>query len=579
MLNKPPEKCHAPAGESAGSDSKRDATIARGVQSDVAQVQQHAAPMAQASMLKQPSNSEKSIGVAQGPDVLKSKTMVTLLSLLTIGGVGLLVSPQLRDILTQEQDKVLRSQAVPNLVPAPTPPNVCVESLDKTPVLPKGIEALAKGDGQPKSSKQPTGKNAVLPPKKEQAKSKLLGIVDPHRSLRHFAKALTATARKRSGAITRVVHFGDSLIDLDYITGSLRKLYQARYGDAGHGFSPAARPWRWFHQAGMSLFESDGWTHYRLVGGRRYDGRLGLAGVAVESPGGRRWVKLKSWSKRRTSKIRLSFLKRPYGGNIEVWLDGKKQGEVSTQGTAYRSGFYDLNVTDSAHNIRLVTRGRVRLYGMALERNVPGITWDNLPLVSTRMHHLAWLNGDNWKEQITWRKPNLVLFQFGANDTISYGGSIKRYQKLVSRVLKRVRQAAPKSSCLVIGPLDRLERRKGKLHSPKKVRWVSDAQRAAAMANGCAFWDAQMAMGGRGAMKQWLRRRWGRRDMAHLTKSGSRVFARMLRSVLDAKVRQARRHAFYEGSDLLPKPSPNHEQTQPSRYAIVESEKPGAVQD
>ena len=44
-----------------------------------------------------------------------------------------------------------------------------------------------------------------------------------------------ADAAREAGAVTRVLHYGDSLIDMDRITGPLRRRLHKRYGDGGHG--------------------------------------------------------------------------------------------------------------------------------------------------------------------------------------------------------------------------------------------------------------------------------------------------------------------------------------------------------
>ena len=97
----------------------------------------------------------------------------------------------------------------------------------------------------------------------------------------------------------------------------------------------------------------------------------------------------------------------------------------------------------------------------------------------------------------------------------------------------RLRQALPKTSCLVVGPLDRLQRDgRGRLRSPGVVRRVSDRQRASAFAAGCAFWDGQRAMGGPGSMQRWLDDKMALKDMVHLNVKGSRAMAALLERAL-----------------------------------------------
>jgi lysophospholipase L1-like esterase len=350
-----------------------------------------------------------------------------------------------------------------------------------------------------------------------------------------FYRALTATAARQQGAVTRVLHYGDSLIDQDLITGALRESLQRRYGDGGHGFVLAAKPWRWYSQVGVSLAEEEGaWDHFRLVGGKTRDGRLGLGCAAVESTANRASVHLTLSHEIRASRVSVHYLGFPGGGDIDVLADGVRLARIATASPAIASGFRGLDLPRAPGRIRLLATGRVRLFGLVLENAGPGITWDNVPLIGARFHQLATLDETHWREQLLQRRPDLVVFQFGANDSISFGGDLERYGRGVALTLGRLRAALPRASCLVIGPLDRLERDpSGALRSPPLVRRVSDRQREVALAAGCAFWDGQRAMGGPGAMNDWLAEGLALKDMVHLSAKGSRLFAERLERALE----------------------------------------------
>ena len=60
-----------------------------------------------------------------------------------------------------------------------------------------------------------------------------------------FYGALRRTGNREPGAVTRIVHYGDSPTTADLITGDVRALLQARFGNAGHGFILPAKPWAW----------------------------------------------------------------------------------------------------------------------------------------------------------------------------------------------------------------------------------------------------------------------------------------------------------------------------------------------
>jgi hypothetical protein len=50
--------------------------------------------------------------------------------------------------------------------------------------------------------------------------------------------------------------------------------------------------------------------------------------------------------------------------------------------------------------------------------------------------------------------------------------------------------------------------------------FVIQAQKAACLEAGCAFWDARAAMGGYGSIRRWRRSGLARNDLVHLTGPG-----------------------------------------------------------
>ena len=90
--------------------------------------------------------------------------------------------------------------------------------------------------------------------------------------------------------VTRIVHYGDSHVAADILTGALRRRLQLCFGEAGAGFVLPGRPWPGYSRAGVTSQTSGGWqtdglTHASLAA----DDRLGLAGVSLstKAPGGR----------------------------------------------------------------------------------------------------------------------------------------------------------------------------------------------------------------------------------------------------------------------------------------------------
>src|SRR5258708_21292197 len=124
-----------------------------------------------------------------------------------------------------------------------------------------------------------------LHPDKDPASYKIFRLSDPSRALDHFFEALQRTETRRPGAITRIVHYGDSPTTADLITGDARKLLQTRFGDAGHGFCLLAKPWAWYGHNGVDLSGS-GWSIDPASMSKVKDVFYGLGGVSFRGEAG-----------------------------------------------------------------------------------------------------------------------------------------------------------------------------------------------------------------------------------------------------------------------------------------------------
>ena len=56
-----------------------------------------------------------------------------------------------------------------------------------------------------------------------------------------------------------------------------------------------------------------------------------------------------------------------------------------------------------------------------------------------------------------------------------------------------------------------------------KIDMIVEAQRQAAVANGCAFWDLRAKMGGKGSMRKWVAAGMAQLDYVHFTGPGYRM--------------------------------------------------------
>src|SRR5690606_24719422 len=120
------------------------------------------------------------------------------------------------------------------------------------------------------------------------------------------------------------------------------------------------------------------------------------------------------------------------------------------------------------------------------------------------------------KSELKWRRPDLIVYQFGANESADgYAYSMEDYLQTMKAVISQGKNALPGSSCLIIAAMDRARLQSGVMSSMKIIPLIVEQQEIAARDLDCAFFNTYEAMGGWGSMPKWVRRGLGQADMTH----------------------------------------------------------------
>lgn len=362
-------------------------------------------------------------------------------------------------------------------------------------------------------------------------------IIDPDSSLDSFYRALANTAARAPGALTRVVYYGDSIVASDYITGTLRRALQSEFGDGGHGFVLMADAWPSYFHNDIYRLSTRGFEVSRVVGPYNQDGFYGLGGVSFTAATGVRarfGTAEKGDYGRRVSRFEVNYLEYPGGGDLTVLLDGSPYSTISTNGDSPRSRTLEVKTTDGEHQVEVFTQsGQTRTFGVILERDSPGVVLDALGIQGARIRFLDKQDDQHWAEQLQARKPNLLAFQFGGNESADgFAYPMSDYHDTMAAVLKQAKAAVPDAGCLVLATLDQGKREGSTAVTRPIVPHIVREQEAVAREVGCAFWNTYEAMGGYGAMAIWARRGLGQADLAHPSGWGAQVIGNWLFAAL-----------------------------------------------
>lgn len=392
-------------------------------------------------------------------------------------------------------------------------------------------------------------------------------------ALRSFFEALRAAETKAKDGRALIAQFGDSHTAGDNFTERLRKKLQSRFGNAGRGFLLAGKPMRHYYQQGARYGTRGRWICER--GGRRKASEpFGYAGVRVRTyrKNARVWVGTCANCKQhnKVSRFEVFYGRSPINGRIIYRVDHGRWRGFNTRKKAKDkqvSGYKVIKVKDGAHTLTLKPAGNgpVDLFGVALERDVPGVIVDSLGRVGLMVSHLYKMDWDVIGAHLARRDPRLVVLQYGTNETDNEDLDVKDVEKMYIELVGRIRKAVPKASILILGPPDNAHRELGRAcdrhrrrsrrrrrlrrkhtvapeqrlapgapvvsgcqwRTPKVLPEIIAAQRRAARKTGVAFFDSFAAMGGADMMDLFYQQDppLAYRDHTHFTTRGARLWA------------------------------------------------------
>jgi lysophospholipase L1-like esterase len=478
------------------------------------------------------------VGVSEQP--LFGKTAQALAVMLLALAVPY-TTPRLRPLrvahLPWEAPRPAEEEA-PEPPPPPPPPVVGEQALPASENTPTVNNAL------------PSEASLALPAVDRSLEGTLhrVPIEDPGgHALDAFFARLARTDRREPGAVTRILHYGDSTIASDYISGTVRRRLQARFGDAGHGFILIANPWEWYFHNDVLHFSEGDWTASRLTGPIAPDAMYGLGGVSFSSYGGGSatfGAAAQGDFGRKISRYDVYYLEQPGGGEVEIAVRGAPTERFSTRGKAKVSRVHSVHTADaeSRMTLRAVGGGQVRLFGVALERDEPGVVYDALGAHAAQAVYWQRQSPEHWKDQLALRDASLIVFQYGTNESDLLKFEPVEYEHALAGLIDELARSAPNASILVVAPLDRAEVRDGRLATRRVILDLVAIQRRVALAHGAAFWNTFEAMGGENSMARWYRARpqLGGADLTHPTPRGAEILGDMLS---DAVVLAYERHA------------------------------------
>lgn len=361
-----------------------------------------------------------------------------------------------------------------------------------------------------------------------------------------FFKSLDEVKAKKTKI--RVMHYGDSQIEGDRISGYFRNKLQSKFGGRGPGLV-AAVPL--VNSRSISQTCSEDWKRYTLYGKRDTlvkHNRYGmLANFGRFSP-----IVPDSLMKDtvytgiitfKTSYIGFSntrsFSKAVmyYGYNRAPVTLTVKAGEavLGTYTLPANKGYKRLEIpfksTPNNFSFEFSGKDSPDIYGISFESG-SGVMLDNIALRGSSGTLFSKINKQQLQSQYDNLNIKLMILQFGGN-VIPYIKNKKKaesYGRWFKSQMYRLKAMNPGVNFIVIGPADMSVKEKSEYVTHPYLEDVRNELKAATFEVGGAYFDMYEAMGGKNSMPLWVKAdpTLAAKDYIHFNHRGARKVAELI---------------------------------------------------
>lgn len=375
---------------------------------------------------------------------------------------------------------------------------------------------------------------------------------DPSFFDKMFAQMEQAKEKVR---IIRVLHYGDSQIEMDRMSVQLREYFQNEFGGGGPGLLP-------FKQSIASLTvsqsasgslicqtsfgETDSLTH-------RANGNYGpmtkcyrVSGSATASI---KASKQKNIAERMKhfSKVTLLFNNRP-GPLTATLVD--QVGSYSNKQECSEEGVHSMvwNLDSASTSLKLNIHGSADVYGMMVDCG-PGVAVDNIAMRGCSGQQFTMINADQLADAYKQMDVGLIIMQFGGNSVpyLNSEKSLETYCTNLGKQIDRLHEVCPKALILFVGPSDMSKKVDGEAASYPYLPKIVEGLREMALEHGAAYWSIYDAMGGRNSMAVWVKNGLANTDHIHFSNKGVAIMGGYLCDAF------ARMYEFYNFRKDIPK--------------------------
>ncbi len=373
------------------------------------------------------------------------------------------------------------------------------------------------------------------------------------RFFKHLEQAAT------DSSVIHIVHYGDSQLEEDRISATIREDLQERFGGGGPGMLPVflgtpsqtSSYWNNGEQTGALVRHLIFGDTSDLAPHRRYGILAQMADLhgaatinlkkrvdrkgkvdAFPHVGGYATVKVLA-NKRGNLKLTLLYDSTSVD-SVGVNEDGTAKYKTKVKNVKAAApevekmnklAVYTWKLPDTTSSIKIQMSGNAEIYAISADGRY-GVAVDNVAMRGSSGTIFHRIDEELLAESYKAMNAKLIIMEYGGNmvpGMNSNKSKVDWLKNIITKQIKAIQTANPDADIVFIGPADMAKQIDGKWMTYPGLAITIETLRQIALENGLAYWDMHRVMGGNRSMMKWVKQSppLGSADYVHFTRKGA----------------------------------------------------------
>lgn len=373
----------------------------------------------------------------------------------------------------------------------------------------------------------------------ENASTELLFDETGKENLYSFFQTLDGVAANKTKI--SILHYGDSQIEGDRMTGFIRQRIQNQFGGFGPGLVPATNI---YSTLAFKQNYSDNFERYTAFGGSSLEsGKYGvMASAARFTPEyadsidvdtlkvQTGWIEIQSSGStyaraRQFNNVKLHYNDCASPVKLNVYENGALiHEEALITDRAQHTILLSFPATPGKLKFEFTGKISPNICAFSLEGDY-GVQVSNIGMRGSSGTVFGRLNGATARPMYDELNTKLVIMQFGGNSVPFFKDSVgvRNFAGYFKGQINRVKSMNPGAMVIVIGPSDMSKNNEGIFETYEYLPYCVDQMRKVTQEAGGAFWNLYSAMGGKNSMPSWVEQGLAGNDHIHFSNAGAKI--------------------------------------------------------